>query len=154
MNRIQQNECLVQLPNNIPHLPECVPELFWLAVSKCNECICLLKFRASFQTLRVWVECIKHPTLYPRWQIVPGNDSYLSLLEDYCCKAAIGNGVVKTQMSDAHLYEKIRSLREQIKLPECTPVIVCKWSNKLPWLHHFLVCLGKYNLWWEVNRGI
>lgn len=78
MNRVQQNECLVQLPNKISPLPECVPELFWLVVSKCRECICLLKFRASFQILRVWVECIKYPAVYPKWRIVPGNDTYLS----------------------------------------------------------------------------
>jgi len=63
---------------------------------------------------------------------VSGNDSYLSLSEDYHCKYATGNEVVKIQMSDIGLYEKIRPLREQIKLLDSTPVIVCKWSNKLP----------------------
>lgn len=154
MNIIQQSECLVQLPNKISRLPECVPKLFWLAVSKCHDCICLLKFRASFQTLPVWVECTRHPTLYPRCQIAPGNDLYLSFLEYYSCKDAKKNGISKTQMGDIGPYEMIRSLREQIKLPDCSPITVCKWSNKLPWAHHFLVCPANYNLWWEVNRGI
>lgn len=113
MNRIQQNECLVQLPIKISHLPECVPELFWLSVSKCHEHVCLSKFRAPFQTPHVWIECVKHLTLYAKWQIVPGSDSDLSIL-DYCCKDMIGNVV--------GLYEKIRSSKWTIKLPNDTPL--------------------------------
>lgn len=89
MNRIQKNQCLVQLPDEISHLPR-VPNLFWLCVAERHDCICLFKFRASFQILWVWVH------------------------ETSCCILNVANfGDHAVEMIHLYLFQKIMIAKKQ-----------------------------------------
>lgn len=78
MNRIQQKECLVQLPNKICHLPEGAPELVWFGLLDPNATrafLCLSFFPKSVSGLRA--SNILHLT---QGRTGPGNKLEMPLL--------------------------------------------------------------------------
>lgn len=159
MNRIQKNQCLVQLPDEISHLPQCVPNLFWLSVAERHDCICLFKFRASFQILWVWVHETSCCILY----VANFGDHAVEMIHLYLFqKIMIAKKQPRVKLSNDGWCWSIRSAREKkifkgrkyqmfkrkkIKFPDCTTTIVYKRSNKLPWSNDFLVCPGKCITW-------